>query len=127
MCILATWDLREAVNTSSAPFPRGDSEIPHAGLTEAPSRLVRPPRVAAAPAAIECKHVRTIQLETMEGITLDQYLVIGQVVGVHIEDRFIVNGVVDTAAMRPIMRAGYMDYFAATPETKFSLRRPTRV
>ena len=57
---------------------------------------------------------------------MEQFLVLGQVVGVHIEDRFIVDGLVDTAAMRPIMRAGYQDYFVATPETKFSLDRPTR-
>jgi flavin reductase (DIM6/NTAB) family NADH-FMN oxidoreductase RutF len=51
-------------------------------------------------------------------------MIIGQVVGVHIDDRFIADGLVDTAAMRPIMRAGYHEYFVATPETKFSMRRP---
>jgi flavin reductase (DIM6/NTAB) family NADH-FMN oxidoreductase RutF len=51
-------------------------------------------------------------------------MVIGQVVGIHIDDRYIVDGLVDTAAMRPIARAGYRDYFVSTPETKFSLRRP---
>jgi flavin reductase (DIM6/NTAB) family NADH-FMN oxidoreductase RutF len=56
---------------------------------------------------------------------MDQYLVLGQVVGVYIDDRFIVDGLVDTAAMRPIMRAGYMDYFVATPETRFALKRPS--
>ena len=49
---------------------------------------------------------------------------IGQVVGVHIDDRFIVDGFVDTAAMAPIARAGYRDYFVSTPETKFSITRP---
>jgi hypothetical protein len=46
------------------------------------------------------------------------------VVGIHIEDRFLVDGLVDTAAMQPIARAGYHDYFVSTPETKFSIRRP---
>lgn len=125
VCNLATFDLRHAVNTTSAPFSRGDSEFPHAGLTPAPSRLVGPPRVAEAPAALECRHVRTIRLATVDGRELDQHLVIGQVVGVHIDDAFIHDGRVDTAAMRPIMRAGYMDYFVATPDTKFTLQRPT--
>lgn len=92
----------------------------------APSRLVKPPRVAEASAALECKWLRTIQLETADGVSMDQFLVLGQVVGVHIEDRFIVDGLVDTAAMRPILRGGYHDYFVATPETKFTLKRPTR-
>jgi hypothetical protein len=48
------------------------------------------------------------------------------VVGIYIDDRFIIDGLVDTAAMRPIMRAGYMDYFVATPETRFAMQRPPR-
>jgi flavin reductase (DIM6/NTAB) family NADH-FMN oxidoreductase RutF len=50
--------------------------------------------------------------------------VIGQVIGIHIDDRFIRDGLLDTAAMRPIARAGYHEYFVATPETRFSLNRP---
>lgn len=126
VCNVVTYNLREAMNKTSAPLPRGTSELDYAGLTTAPSRLVAPPRVAEAAAALECKWLRTIRLETVEGRAMDQYLVLGQVVGVHIEDRFIVDGLVDTAAMRPIMRGGYMDYFVATPETKFSIPRPTR-
>lgn len=127
VCNLATYDLREEMNRSSAPLPRGSSEIDYAGLTTIPSRLVKPPRLAGVAAALECKWLRTIQLETLSGERMDQYLVLGQVVGVHIEDRFIVDGLVDTAAMRPIMRGGYHEYFVATPETKFTLKRPTRV
>lgn len=125
VCNLATWDLREAMNATSAPLSRGESEAAYAGLTTAPSRLVKPPRVAEAPAALECRWLRTLQMEALGGRPMDQYLVFGQVVGVHIEDRFIVDGLVDTAAMRPIMRAGYHEYFVATPETKFSMTRPT--
>ena len=125
VCNLATYDLREAMNRTSAPLPRGTDEMAFAGLQAEPSRLVKPPRVAGVAAALECKWLSTTQLETLEGTKLDQYLVLGQVVGVYIDDRFIVDGLVDTAAMRPIMRAGYMDYFVATPETRFSLKRPT--
>jgi flavin reductase (DIM6/NTAB) family NADH-FMN oxidoreductase RutF len=126
VCNLATYDLREAMNKTSAPLPRGTDEMAFAGLEGEPSRLVKPPRVAGVAAALECKWLSTTQLETLEGTKTDQYLVLGQVVGIYIDDRFIVDGLVDTAAMRPIMRAGYMDYFVATPETRFAMQRPTR-
>jgi flavin reductase (DIM6/NTAB) family NADH-FMN oxidoreductase RutF len=125
VCNLATYDLREAMNQTSAPLPRGVDEMGFAGLKAEPSRLVKPPRIAGAAAALECKWLSTTQLETLEGTKTDQYLVLGQVVGVYIDDQYIVDGLVDTAAMRPIMRAGYMDYFVATPETRFALRRPS--
>ncbi|AWM86646.1 flavin reductase family protein [Microvirga sp. 17 mud 1-3] len=124
VCNLATYDLREEMNATSAPLPRGVNEMEHAGLAAAPSRLVKPPRVAAAPAALECRWVQTVPLVPLEGGEPSYYLVIGQVVGIHIDDRFIVNGIVDTAAMRPIARSGYRDYFVATPETKFTMTRP---
>jgi flavin reductase (DIM6/NTAB) family NADH-FMN oxidoreductase RutF len=60
VCNLATWDLRKAMNETSAPLARGHNEMAHAGLTPAPSRFVKPPRVAEAPAAIECKHLQTV-------------------------------------------------------------------
>jgi flavin reductase (DIM6/NTAB) family NADH-FMN oxidoreductase RutF len=124
VCNLATFDLREAVNATSAPLARGENEMDHAGLTAAPSRVVKPPRVAEAPAALECKWLKTVPLQPLGGGPAAYYLVIGQVVGVYIDDRFIQNGIVDIAAMRPIMRAGYRDYFVATPETKFTMTRP---
>ena len=124
VCNLATFDLREQMNLTSAVLPRGENEMVHAGLAAAPSRLVKPPRVAAAPAALECKWLRTVPLNPLGGGEPSYYLIIGQVVGIHIDDRFIVDGLVDTAAMRPIARSGYRDYFVATPETKFSITRP---
>jgi flavin reductase (DIM6/NTAB) family NADH-FMN oxidoreductase RutF len=124
VCNLATWDLREAVNDTSAPLARGQNEMIHAGLTPAPSRFVKPPRVAEAPAAIECKLMQIVPLTPLTGEEPRYFLVIGQVLGVYIDDAFIVDGLVDTAAMRPITRAGYRDYFVATPETKFAMTRP---
>jgi flavin reductase (DIM6/NTAB) family NADH-FMN oxidoreductase RutF len=127
VCNLATWDLRDAMNASSAPLPRGHSEFDHAGLEVAPSRLVRPPRVAATPVALECKWLQTVRPTTIDGAETQAFIVLGQVVGVHIDDGFIKDGMVDTAAMRPIMRGGYQEYFVATPETKFAMKRPTAV
>jgi flavin reductase (DIM6/NTAB) family NADH-FMN oxidoreductase RutF len=124
VCNLATYDLRDQMNATSAVLPRGENEMEHAGLTAAPSRMVKPPRVAEALAALECKWLQTVPLAPLGGGEPSYYLVIGQVVGIHIDDRYIVNGIVDTAAMRPIARSGYRDYFVATPETKFSITRP---
>ncbi|MCC6778506.1 MAG: flavin reductase family protein [Hyphomicrobiales bacterium] len=124
VCNLATWDLREQMNTTSGPYPRGVDEMREAGLVPAPCVLVKPPRVAAAPCALECKYLQTLRLNDIDGVPTERYAVFGQVVGIHIDDRFIRDGILDTAAMRPIARAGYHDYFVATPETKFSIRRP---
>lgn len=124
VCNLATYDLRDKVNATSAVLPRGVNEMEHAGLAAAPSRMVKPPRVAESPAALECKWLQTVPLTPLAGGEPSYFLVIGQVVGVHIDDRYIVNGLLDTAAMRPIARAGYRDYFVAAEEAKFSLTRP---
>jgi flavin reductase (DIM6/NTAB) family NADH-FMN oxidoreductase RutF len=123
VCNLATWDLREAMNATAAPMPRGANEMERAGLAAAPSRLVRPPRVAASPCALECKLIRIVALETIDGKPADCHVVFGQVVGVHIDDRFVVNGLLDTAAMKPIARCGYNEY--AVVESLFSMTRPT--
>jgi flavin reductase (DIM6/NTAB) family NADH-FMN oxidoreductase RutF len=125
VCNLATYDLRDKMNATSAMLPRGVNEMEHARLTAAPSHMVKPPRVAEAPAALECKWLQTVPLTPLDGGETSYYLVIGQVVGIHIDDRYIVNGLVDTAAMRPIARAGYRDYFVSTSDTKFSIIRPS--
>jgi len=123
VCNLATWDLREAMNATSAPLPRGVNEMQRAGLEATPSRLVRPPRVKASPCALECKLIKIVAMETADGKPVDCHVVFGQVVGVHIDDRFIVNGLLDTAAMKPIARCGYDQY--AVIESLFSMRRPS--
>ncbi|GBU19798.1 MULTISPECIES: flavin reductase family protein [Methylobacterium] len=124
VCNLASYDLREGMNASSAPLARGHSEFEHAGLRTAPSRLVRPPRVAEAPAALECKWLQTVPLKPLGGGEPTNFLVIGQVVSIYVDDRFVADGLVDTAAMRPIMRGGAFDYFSVTPENRFEMRRP---
>jgi flavin reductase (DIM6/NTAB) family NADH-FMN oxidoreductase RutF len=123
VCSLATWDLREAMNATAAPLPHGVNEMVRAGLSPAPSRLVKPPRVAASPCALECRLVKIVPVETCDGQPVDGHVVFGQVVGVHIDDRFIVDGLLDTAAMKPIARCGYDQY--AVVESVFSMTRPT--
>jgi flavin reductase (DIM6/NTAB) family NADH-FMN oxidoreductase RutF len=122
VCSLASYPLREAMNATSAPLPRGQSEFEFAGLASAPSRMVRPPRVAAAPAALECQLISLQQLTDLDGRKLDRWLAIGQVVGVYIDDRFVVGGRFDTAAAQPIARCGYHDY--AVISELFSMTRP---
>jgi flavin reductase (DIM6/NTAB) family NADH-FMN oxidoreductase RutF len=120
---LPTWDLREAMNESSARLARGESEFAAADLETAPSRLVAPPRVAAAPCAMECRVVQTLELEDLDGEPTDRHLVVGQVVGVHLDERFIADGEVDTAALKPIARCGYLADYAVVDEL-FGMVRP---
>jgi flavin reductase (DIM6/NTAB) family NADH-FMN oxidoreductase RutF len=122
VCSLTTWDLREEMNATAAPLARGVNEMEAAGLKPAPSRMVKPPRVAGSPCALECKLLKIVGLDDIDGNRTDRYVVFGQVVGVHIDDRFIIDGMLDTAALKPIARCGYDQY--AVVESVFSMRRP---
>ncbi len=92
-----------------------------AGLEAEPARLVKPPRVKAAPLHLECLHHQTIELPcTIPGG--HNAMVLGRVIGVHIRDEVLTDGRVDLAKVRPITRLGYMDY--ARVETIFTMMRP---
>lgn len=119
---MATYDLRFEMNTTSTPLPRGESEFSFAGLETAKSRLVRPPRVAASPVSLECKVCDAITLKNHLGESVENVLILGEVVGFHIDDEFIKDGIVDVAAMRPIARCGYQDYVVA--DSMFQIVRP---
>jgi flavin reductase (DIM6/NTAB) family NADH-FMN oxidoreductase RutF len=120
---LATRPLAEAMNATSTSDDV--DEFAAAGLEAAPSRLVKPPRVAASPVHFECRVTQIVRLETKEGRTLDQWLVLGEAVGVHIDEALLEGGVYQTAAARPITRGGGpADYFEITPDTLFRMRRP---
>lgn len=122
---MVTRALAEAMNASSAPVPPEIDEFRLSGLETAPSRLVMPPRVAASPASLECRLIRIVDLHDLDGAPTGSKLVIGQVVGVHIRRTFLHDGLFDTGAAHPIMRAGYRDdYIEATPETMFKMVRP---
>ena len=110
VCNLATWDMREAMNATSASLPRGQSEFEHAGLTPEPSTLVKPPRVKGVPAALECRLTDIHQLRTSTGESMERYLVLGHVVGVYIDERYLKDGRFDMTAARTIARCGYHDY-----------------
>jgi flavin reductase (DIM6/NTAB) family NADH-FMN oxidoreductase RutF len=110
VCNLATSELRDAMTRTGADYPRGVNEMIEAGLAPAASRLVRPPRVAAAPCALECKLLQIIDVRDLDGNSAERFVVLGQVVGVHIDDRFLKDGRLDVAAMAPLARCGYADY-----------------
>ena len=119
---MATYDLRQEMNLTGASLPRGMSEFDHAGLETAASQLVGPPRVARSPAALECKVTQILRLKNLEGDETNNYLVLGQVVGVYIDEAFIQNGRFNTEHAAPIARCGYSDY--AVANAMFSIIRP---
>jgi flavin reductase (DIM6/NTAB) family NADH-FMN oxidoreductase RutF len=121
VCNLAVWDLRHQMKDTSQAHPRGVSEMELAGLESAPSILVKPPRVKASPCALECKWLQTLQLTDVDGSAISCFIVFGQVIGVHIDEKFLKDGLLDTASLKPIARAGYQDYFVATEHARFSL------
>ena len=85
VCSMATYDLREAVNTTAQFVDSDVDEMALAGLTPAPSRMVAPPRVAESPVHLECRFYGSMVLP---GHTIDNtsHVVVGRVVGVHIDD-----------------------------------------
>lgn len=121
-CSIVNKALAQQMNLTSAPLLRGTSEYGHAGLTMAPSGFVKPPRVAGCPAALECKLLSVQQLVDLDGETVPRWMVLGQVVGIYMDDALIRDGRFDTAAANPIARCGYADY--AEVDHLFSITRP---
>ncbi|MBL8583047.1 MAG: flavin reductase family protein [Rhizobiaceae bacterium] len=115
-------DLAEKMNATSIDAPRGTSEFELAGLTPAPSVLVSPPRVAEAAAALECRVTEVLRPKALDGSQAGSIVVIGQVVGVHIADEMLTDGLFDIVKAKTIGRLGYMDY--ASVDAVFSMRRP---
>nr|WP_220810643.1 flavin reductase family protein [Cupriavidus sp. UME77] len=122
---LATRPLADAMNASCAAVPPEVDEFELAGLTPVASRLVAVPRVAQSPVSFECKLTQLIQLEGVDGHKVPTWLVLGEVVGVHVDKALLKDGIYDTAAARPILRGGGpADYFEIGPEALFRMRRP---
>lgn len=118
---MATWELREKMNLTSATAPRDWDEFKLAGLTPVPSRLVAPPRVKESPVHLECRYLQTVEVPTSDP-DYPNKVVFGRVVGIHIDDRVIEDGRVNLAAIRPLARLGYMDYTVV--ETIITMHRP---
>ena len=119
---MATWDLREAMNLTSAPVGPNVDEFELAGLEKAPSVLVKPPRVRASPIHMECTVHQIIELPS-DDPAMRCAMVLGRVVGIHIDDAVLTEGLIDMAKVRPIARLGYMDYTRV--DLVFDMPRPT--
>lgn len=122
---LATRALAAQMNVTSGTVAREVSEFEVAGLTPLPSVLVAAPRVAESPVTFECRVTQIVRLEDQRHSPVDGWMVFGEVVGAHIARHLLVDGVYDTAAARPILRAGGTDvYVEVTPESVFRMKRP---
>jgi flavin reductase (DIM6/NTAB) family NADH-FMN oxidoreductase RutF len=120
---LATRPLAEAMNLTSAAVAHGVDELAMAGLTAAPCRLVSAPRVAESPAALECKLIRVIPVTDLEGKETNNFLVMGQVVGVHLDPACLKDGLFDLTLAQTIARCGYLADYAQV-EHLFQMTRP---
>ena len=122
---LATMDLARQMNATAAHVAREVSEFAIAGLTPAPCRIVKVPRVAESPVSFECKVAQIVQLQGADGTKANAWLTLGEVVAVHIDKTMIKDGVYQTALARPIVRAGRKgDYFVIRQDAMFEMTRP---
>ena len=118
---MCTYELREQMNATSKHMPNSIDEMAFAELDAAPCELVKPPRVKKSPIVLECKYLQTVKLPE-PGDGSSNNLVIGQVVGVHVSDAVITDGIIDIQKVNPLSRLGYLDY--ASLGQVFSMDRP---
>lgn len=119
---LVSRDMAEVMNNTSVDAPGGVSEFEYAGLEQEPSRLVAPPRVKGVLAALECVVTDVLRPKGRNGEFAGVHLVMGEVIGVHIADSVLTDGLFDIVKAGSVARLGYMDYASVT-ET-FQMRRP---
>lgn len=108
---------RDVMNQTSGPWPAGEDEFALAGIDKADCETIDCPRVAGAPASLECKVTQIVKLEGAAN-----YAVFGEVTGVHMRDDCLVNGQFDVTTFQPLTRLGYRDY--SVIREVFSLKRP---
>lgn len=113
--------MRDEMNVTSGGYAHNDDEFKRAGLEKAPSHIVSPPRIANAPIAMECRHHINVGFPGQNGVR-GSHVIFGEVVGIHIADEALVDGMLDVTTYNPLARLGYMDY--STVRDVFSLDRP---
>lgn len=124
---LATREIADAMNESCAPLPYGASEFDRAGLAQAPSTLISPPRVATSPVNFECKVTQIIQLQTIAKTPVPTWLILGEVVAIHIRKSLLKEGTFDTFNAQIILRAGGPSAYAEIrPDSRFDMMRPAK-
>ncbi|TDF39706.1 flavin reductase family protein [Alteromonadaceae bacterium M269] len=123
---LVTQSLVGAMNQTSASLEADVDEFAFADLETVASTLVKPPRVKMSPVSMECRLSQIVQLKSASGELCDSWLVMGEVVGVHINQSVIEDGVYSTVSAEPIMRGGGAgDYYTINEQNKFQLIRPS--
>jgi len=121
VCNVVTYELRDAMNITSQTASRSQNEFELANLTPIPSTLVTPPRLKESPVNMECKLLQVIDLPCdKEGSS--NTMLLGQVVGIHISDEILHEGMIDMSKFQQLSRLGYRDYSAV--QEVFSLARP---
>ena len=122
---LASEPLAQQMNQSCAVVAPEVNEFELAGLATAPSVLVKPPRVQASPVTMECRCSQILQLQGVDGTKVPTWLVLGEVVMVHIDESLLKDGIYQTAAGRPLLRGGGpADYFTISEAQKLLMHRP---
>jgi flavin reductase (DIM6/NTAB) family NADH-FMN oxidoreductase RutF len=122
---LVTRPLAEAMNLTAASVPPETSEFGIAGLTPLASALISAPRVAESPVSFECRRTQIVQLQTAGGDGIPTWLILGEVVMVHIAGALLKDGIYDTAGAGHVLRGGGpADYFSIGPEQLFRMTRP---
>ncbi|ANY25102.1 flavin reductase family protein [Gordonia terrae] len=123
---LATDDLGEKMNATSAAVPAGEDEFEVAGLTPLAADLVAPARVEESPVAFECRVTQSFQLRTAADDPVDSWMVLGEVVKIHIATHLLrEDQTFDTAGARPLLRAGGQgDYFLPSDDHHRFMKRP---
>ncbi len=122
-CSLASRHLASQMNASSVAVPHGVDEFDIAKLTAVTGRLVDAPYVGEAYAALECRMTQILRPVDVDGRESDNWVVFGQVVGIHISPQIIRDGLLDMAVARPLGRMGYMDYSDGGADV-FAMMRP---
>jgi len=122
---LVTRPLAVAMNESSAMVAPEVDEFALAGVSPLASTCIQAPRVAESPVSFECRVTQVLQLQTVQGQAVETWLVLGEVVAVHIARHLLVNGVYNTAAAHPVVRGGgAADYFEISESARFQMHRP---
>jgi flavin reductase (DIM6/NTAB) family NADH-FMN oxidoreductase RutF len=122
---LVTRSLAEQMNATSATVGPEVSEFGLARLTPVASRIIAAPRVAQSPVSFECKCTEILQLKSASGEEVPCWLVLGEVVAVHIDKALLPGGVYDTAAAQHLARGGGLaDYFWVEESTMMRMTRP---
>ncbi len=114
---IVEYAMRGVMNQTSGPWDRTVDEFSDAEIVKADCAEINCARVADAPAALECKLTQIVQLP---GDT--NFVAFGEVIGVHMRDDCLVDGLFDVTRFNPLTRLGYKDY--STIREVFSIARP---